>query len=125
MTFGDKMKKRYHLLGFLTLTGVIVAIECIGIVMSMATFHPGGDVEVSDYLRRTAYIGDIISKPFMVPTVWFRELIGTTSFCAIVLYGALPLIYAATLYLSLWWILKASRTLRLTAFRTRGWFGIR
>lgn len=93
------MRVSRHIVGILASTVLVAVFQYVAVVWSVADFHPGGDVMVPANLRKTAGLGNAISRPFLAPVLWIASKTGGySSGLFIVQWLVLPVAYGAAVY---------------------------
>lgn len=106
------MPRRSTVLAFIICHLVVFAFQFVGIVWSLADFHPGGDMEPNAGLTRQAELGSAICLPFRLPLEWMQaitiRIAGGYDFVSSpeysILHGVahwaiLPLIYGTSIFI--------------------------
>ena len=52
----------------------VLGYRYTGLILSLADFHPGGDVPLDPDLTRTANLGVAMGKPFQIPLEWMQSV---------------------------------------------------
>src|SRR5688572_24504679 len=93
------MSRRKWIVGVIVCALAVAAFQQFALLQSLADFHPGGDVEISERLRRRANLGTAMSQPFMVPLVWIMTVTGGYSkFILVIQWLVLPIVYGTFLF---------------------------
>jgi len=69
------MKLRNKILGIVSCIATVIAFQWLGMMLSFADFHPGGDVPFDQNLHRKAQLGTMMCMPFSIPLEWFSSFV--------------------------------------------------